>query len=104
MMWNKHNEWKNKGVHMNKNIMSFSVIFLGLCIVVSSWIISQSLKSKQKEIVNQNDQYRYEIISSQNNIILFDKQSGESWRKFLPPSEGPTEWEKQQTPVSSTAK
>jgi hypothetical protein len=89
---------------MNKNIMSFSVIFLGLCIVLSSWIISQSLKSKQKEIVNQNDQYRYEIISSQNNIILFDKQSGESWRKYLPPSEGPTEWEKQQTPVSSTAK
>lgn len=89
---------------MNKNIMSFSVIFLGLCIVLSSWIISQSLKSKQEKIVNQNDQYRYEIISSQNNIILFDKQSGESWRKYLPSSEGPTEWEKQQTPVSSTGK
>ncbi|WP_223587546.1 hypothetical protein [Neobacillus bataviensis] len=89
---------------MNKSLMSFSVIFLGLCVVLSAWIISQSLKSKQKELVNQSDKFRYELISSQNNIILFDKQSGESWRKFLLPMEGPTDWEKQQSPVSSTAK
>lgn len=34
---------------MNKHIMSFSIIFLGICILLGSWFISQSLHSKQED-------------------------------------------------------
>jgi hypothetical protein len=44
---------------------------------------------------------RYEMITAnKNNIIIFDKQSGEYWRKFIPDNEGPTEWVKEPSPVS----
>lgn len=90
------------GVNMNKNLMSFSIIFLGLCIVLGSWLISQSLKLPNKEeIIKQDDKFRYELVSpNESNIILFDKQSGDYWRKFIESSGGPTNWEKQQSPVS----
>ncbi|PFO08400.1 hypothetical protein COJ85_03945 [Bacillus sp. AFS076308] len=89
---------------MNKNLISFSIIFLGLCIVLSSWFISQSLKSFQnnEDKVKRDDPFRYELISpNESNIIIFDKQSGDYWRKYIEPNEGPTDWEKQQSPVSS---
>ncbi|MFD2614170.1 hypothetical protein [Paenibacillus gansuensis] len=44
----------------------------------------------------------YEMIAvNKNNIIIFDKQSGDYWRKFISDSEGPTEWTKEQSPVSN---
>jgi hypothetical protein len=39
------------------------------------------------------------IAVNKNNIIIFDKKSGEYWRKFIPDSEGPTQWTKEATPV-----
>jgi hypothetical protein len=45
----------------------------------------------------------YEMIAvNKNNIIIFDKQSGEYWRKYISDSEGPTEWTKEQSPVSNS--
>jgi hypothetical protein len=48
------------------------------------------------------DASRYEMVTAnQNNIIIFDKQSGEYWRKFIDGSAGPTEWTKEPSPVSN---
>ena len=89
---------------MNKHLMSFSIIFLGICILLGSWFISQSLKSEQVN-KTQEEQFRYELISpNDSNIIIFDKQSGEYWRKFIEPNEGPTDWEKQTSPISTSSK
>ena len=89
---------------MNKHLMSFSIIFLGICILLGSWFISESLKSEQVN-TTQEEQFRYELISpNDSNIIIFDKQSGEYWRKFIETNEGPTDWEKQTSPISTTSK
>ncbi len=89
---------------MNKHLTSFSIIFLGICIFLGSWFISQSLKS-ERVIKTQEEQFRYELISpNDTNIIIFDKQSGEYWRKFIEPNEGPADWEKEISPISTSSK
>ncbi|MGE7765598.1 hypothetical protein [Peribacillus sp. NPDC096540] len=89
---------------MNKHLMSFSIIFLGLCLLLGSWFISQSLKSEQVN-PKQEEQFRFELISpNDSNIIIFDKQSGEYWRKFIEPNDGPADWEKQKSPISTSSK
>ncbi|OCA84050.1 hypothetical protein A8F94_15070 [Bacillus sp. FJAT-27225] len=87
---------------MNKNLISFSILFFGLCIVLSSWIYSNTLKyiSNEQRIAaaEQPNQElnRFElIVVNENNIIIYDKQNGDTWRKFIQSGEGPTEWEKQ---------
>ena len=66
---------------MNKNIMALSIIFLGLCIVLSSWDISQSLRFKKNDVVKiQQEQNRYEFIKMADDYsISFDKQTGDYW-------------------------
>ena len=87
---------------MNKHIMSFSIIFLGICILLGSWFISQSLKTEQVDETTEVE-FRYELISANDtNLIIFDKQSGEYWRKFIEPNEGPTDWEKQTSAISTS--
>ncbi len=82
---------------MNKNNMSFAII---ICILLGSWFISQSLKSEQVDGTTEVE-FRYELISANdNNLIIYDKQSGEYWRKFIEPNEGPTDWEKQTSPIA----
>ena len=62
---------------MNKHIMSFSIIFLGICILLGSWFISQFLKLEQVDETTET-QFRYELISANDsNLIIFDKQNGE---------------------------
>ncbi|KGP91268.1 hypothetical protein N780_08705 [Pontibacillus chungwhensis BH030062] len=88
---------------MSKNIQSISVIFLGVCILLGSWFISQSFESDNKVSPVSEEQYRYEFISAnEQNIIIFDKKTGNYWRKFVEPNEGPTEWEKQESPVMTS--
>ncbi|MGM0751790.1 MAG: hypothetical protein ACQET6_07630 [Bacillota bacterium] len=83
---------------MNKNLMYLSICFLGVCILLGSWLISNSL---QKDSVAK-DEPRYELVPvNEQNIILYDKQTGEYWRKFIEPNEGPTNWEKQPSPITS---
>ncbi|WP_112181867.1 MULTISPECIES: hypothetical protein [Paraliobacillus] len=88
---------------MNNNLKSLSIIILGLCILAGSWFISQSLSSSQEiEVKTEQEQFRYEFLSpNESNIIIFDKQTGEYWRKFITPNEGPSNWEKQDSPVST---
>ncbi|MGF3103639.1 hypothetical protein [Rossellomorea sp. DUT-2] len=83
---------------MSKNLMYLSICFLGVCILLGSWLISNSL---QKDSVAK-DEPRYELVPvNEQNIILYDKQTGEYWRKFIEPNEGPTNWEKQPSPIAS---
>ena len=86
---------------MEKNIFQhFSIIFLGICIIIGAWIISRSLYSSQSDSISE-EYLRYELISvNDNNIIIFDKHSGEYWRKYIESDEGPTEWEKQEFPIN----
>ncbi|RIW34290.1 hypothetical protein D3H55_09925 [Bacillus salacetis] len=87
---------------MNKNRTYFSVCFLGICILLSSWLIANSLQKDSVAKAHSQDGSRYELVPvNDQNIILFDKQTGEYWRKFIEPNEGPTNWEKQPSPFAS---
>jgi hypothetical protein len=88
---------------MSKNLQVVSIIFLGVCILLGSWFISKSLESNNDSqvIPASEEQFKYEFISAnEQNIIIFDRETGEYWRKFIQPNEGPTNWEKQQSPVT----
>ncbi|WP_047980109.1 hypothetical protein [Ornithinibacillus contaminans] len=90
---------------MNKHFQSISIIILGLCILAGSWLISQALSSsKEIDGKTQQEQFRYEFMApNETNIIIFDKQTGEYWRKFIEPDGGPSDWEKQDTPVPAVS-
>ncbi|MEG0385266.1 MAG: hypothetical protein RR642_10975 [Solibacillus sp.] len=82
---------------MNKNLQPFSIVFLGICIVLGSWLISQSLITNYvddggiEEI--QNDQNRYDFVTiASDYFIIFDKQTGDYWMKI-----GDSDWIKQQS-------
>ncbi len=66
---------------MSKFLVSFSILFLGICMVISSWIISQSLNSKKDDVVKiQGENNRYEFIKMADDYnVIFDKQTGEYW-------------------------
>ncbi|MEK5147336.1 hypothetical protein SAMN05421670_0458 [Psychrobacillus psychrotolerans] len=84
---------------MNKSLQAFSIIFLGICIVISSWFISEALKTNNSEIVeSQNEKVqnenRYEHIMIVTDYFrIFDKQTGEYWEQI-----GGGDWEKN-TPI-----
>jgi len=87
---------------VRNKLQSFSIIFLGVCILLGSWLISHSLKSISWDRRDFNKETRYEFISpNESNIIIFDKQSGTYWRKFIEPNSGPTDWEKQRSPITA---
>ncbi|WP_430786922.1 hypothetical protein VBD025_15095 [Virgibacillus flavescens] len=87
---------------MSKNLQFISIIFLGVCILLGSWFMSQSLDRGSELSPTSGDQYRYEFISAnEQNVIIFDKKTGNYWRKYIEPTEGPTNWEKQESPVKT---
>ena len=70
-------------------------VVLGISIILSFLILGISIiytfkNVGQTNIVNIN---RYEMITpNDSNIIIFDKQTGKYWRKYIEPNAGPTEW------------
>jgi hypothetical protein len=85
---------------MNKNLQVFSIIFLGVCIVISSWFISEALKTNNSEVVERHEKVqnenRYEHIMIVTDYYrIFDKQTGDYWEKI-----GGGDWEKY-TPLSN---
>lgn len=76
-----------------------AIVVLSISILYSSFQISGAIRdtsTKTNGTTKDEEQNRYELISpNDSNIIIFDKQSGEYWRKFIETNEGPTEWEKQ---------
>lgn len=87
---------------MNKNLQAFSIIFLGVCIVISSWFISEGLKTSNSEVVERQkekvqNENRYEHIMIVTDYFrIFDKQTGDYWEQI-----GGGDWKKYNTPISN---
>ena len=65
-----------------------SILYICISIIIGFSILSISLLL--------NKENRYQMISpNENNIIIFDSKTGDYWRKFIEPNEGPTEWSKE---------
>lgn len=71
-----------------------SGIIIGVSIIIGFLILGGAIMYSfkdfnEKDVVNN----RYEMISANDsNIIIFDKETGRYWRKFIGLNEGPTEW------------
>lgn len=77
-----------------------AMIILSLAILFSAFQISNAIRDTAPNR-SDGEQNRYEFISpNDSNIIIFDKQTGEIWRKFVETNEGPTDWEKQPSPIN----
>lgn len=87
---------------MSKNLQFVSIIFLGLCILLGSRVVSQSFDNGGKVSPSLEVEYRYDFNSAnEQNVIIFDKKMGNYWREFIESNEGPTDWEKQESPVTT---
>ena len=86
---------------------SWSIIIV-LAIIIGFTILGlfQMVISEEKSNeVDVSGEYRYDLVpANDNNIIIFDKQSGEYWTKFMPVDEGPTNWEKGDSPIKNSDK
>lgn len=82
-----------------------SAVIIGISIIIGFAILGLFLMLTFKEMPEEtvvSTEYRYDFIpANDNNIIIFDKQSGEYWIKFIPSNEGPKNWEKGDSPVKS---
>ena len=87
---------------------SSSIIF-GLATIIGFTILGLFILSafgkESTKVENDNDDYRYELVpANENNIIIFDKKTGEYWSKFIPSNEGPTNWEKGDFSANNSSK
>lgn len=72
-----------------------SILYICISIIVGFSILSISL-FLTNTYGSKDDTNRYKMISpSQTNIIIFDSKTGDYWRKFIEPNEGPTDWTKE---------
>lgn len=83
-----------------------SSLIIGLAIIIGFAILGFSLVTalgeKDSEAVSTNNEHRYELIpANENNLIIFDKESGQYWNKFISVDEGPTNWEKGDSPIKN---
>jgi len=84
--------------------MKGNSIIIGASIIIGCAILGLFLmltfsndKSTSPKTTNE---YKYEMIPvNENNVIIFNKETGEYWRKFLPSNEGPANWEKEKSPI-----
>ena len=88
---------------MKKNLCAFSIVFLGLCMVLSSWFISQSLKTNRndetKSLQQVQNSNRYEYVQVAGNYyIILDRQTGNYWGNLN------GEWKETTLPISTQAK
>jgi hypothetical protein len=68
---------------MNKS-NSFIIIFsILLGFIILGCFVMLTFGGKSPTVTTETNAGRYEMITAnKNNIIIFDKQSGEYWRKF----------------------
>lgn len=94
-----------KGCPLMKNS---SALILGLSIIAAALIVVTSpLGTNKSDQISerQTSEYRYELIpANDNNIIIFDKQTGDYWQKFIENNGGPTHWEKGDSPITTPKK
>ena len=74
--------------------MDKKALTIGISIIIGFFILGISIiYSLQNLVIPSNQGYRYEMISAnETNIIIFDKETGRYWRKFIEPNGGPTDW------------
>ncbi|MFJ7744562.1 hypothetical protein [Peribacillus sp. NPDC097295] len=81
-----------------KNISS---LIIGVAIIIGFTILGLflmvALKDNSKG-VSHEDQYELVPVND-NNMVIFDKKSGDYWNKFIPSDEGPTDWKKGDSPI-----
>ena len=94
---------------MNKNLQAFAIIFLGMCILLGSIILSKAIDNNkvesstidttyvgglQEQNEQQDSQGRYEFIPlASDYYVVFDTHTGDFWKKI----DG-QEWIKQEAP------
>jgi hypothetical protein len=82
-----------------------SSLILGISIIIGFLLlgfIQGSFQGKETATNEKGNEpkERYEFVrANDNNVIIFDKQTGQYWRKFITNSEGPTEWTKENSPI-----
>ena len=87
---------------MNNKLLAFSIIFVGVCIVISSWFISEALKTDYSKVVEsgsekvQNENRYGHLMIASDYFRIFDKRTGDYWEKI-----GGRDWEKY-TPLSNS--
>lgn len=69
--------------------LSFSIIILGVCIVVSSIFISQSISNSNQGIevpnsfnVHESKESNFELIVSDGWLYLYDRTNGQVFKKL----------------------
>ncbi|WP_129692045.1 hypothetical protein [Gottfriedia acidiceleris] len=84
----------------NNQIIIGVAIILGCTILGLFLMFTFSDNAKEKPV--KTNEYKYEMIrANDDNVIIFNKETGEYWRKFLPNNEGPTDWSKEKSPITS---
>ncbi|PEJ57780.1 hypothetical protein CN692_11875 [Bacillus sp. AFS002410] len=82
----------------NSAIIGASII-IGCAIL--GFFIQLTFSNNKNEPSKISKEYKFEMIPvNDNNVIIFNKETGEYWRKFLPNNEGPTNWEKEKSPIT----
>ena len=80
-----------------------SSFIIGFAIIIGFTVLGLFLMYSFKEpsdVDHENNENRYELVPvNENNMVIFDKQSGEYWSKFVPSNEGPTTWRKGDSPI-----
>ena len=70
-------------------------IVLGISIIIGFVILGISIIYAFKNVgeTNIGNINRYEMVTpNDSNIIIFDKQTGKYWRKYIESNAGPNEW------------
>ncbi len=75
------------------------VMFFGSVFVVLFCLGSLLLFGLNTYQNSKSDELRYEIESHGVNIIIFDRQTGDYWIKYLALDEGPSDWQKELLPT-----
>ena len=80
-------------------IIGFTIFGLLLMAALEEFVYSMDEFDVGRDL-EYNEDTAYEIIPvGDNNIILFDKDTGSYWTKYVPSGEGPTNWEKGDYPA-----
>lgn len=65
---------------------------IGVSIIIGCLILASSIVFASKNFSKSNSPNKYEMISNDSNLIILDTETGIYWRKYINPTEGPTEW------------
>lgn len=76
-------------------VLSASIIFLGVCLIISGWLVSNAVKNAEPNFpssidVNQTSNGTYELIVNEGWLYLYETTNGQVWKK---PDDSEANWE-----------